>query len=165
MNRISILSSLLLIIVMSSSACGGGSETIPTKVPEPVATSTPAPIATSAPTEVPTEAPSVETVEPTKSSSTGTDAVAGQELSVNKGCVACHSIDGSAIIGPTWKGLYGSNEALEDGSSVTVDDAYIKESILNPTIKVAKGFQPVMPVLPMSDDEIAAVTAYIKSLK
>ena len=161
MNKICILSSLLLVIVMSSLACGGGNTTVPTKATEPAATSAPAPTATSAPTQAP--AP-----EPTKSieaASSGTGAASGQELSVSKGCVACHSIDGTTIIGPSWKGLYGSQESLEDGSTITVDDAYIKESILNPTIKITKGYQPLMPVLPVTDEEIVALTDYIKSLK
>ena len=165
MNKIFILSSLLLVIVVSSLACGGDNTTVPTKATEPAATSAPAPTATSAPTEAPTEAPVADPAESTDSSSSGTGAASGQELSVSKGCVACHSIDGTTIIGPSWKGLYGSQESLEDGSSVTVDDAYIKESILNPTIKITKGYQPLMPVLPVTDEEIVALTAYIKSLK
>jgi len=150
---------------VSSLACGGDNTTVPTKATEPAATSAPAPTATSAPTEAPTEAPVADPAQSTDSSSPGTGTASGQELSVSKGCVACHSIDGTAIIGPTWKGLYGSQESLEDGSSVTVDDAYIKESILNPTIKITKGYQPLMPVLPVTDEEIAALTDYIKSLK
>lgn len=165
MNKIFILSSLLLVIVVSSLACGGDNTTVPTKATEPAATSAPAPIATSAPTEAPTEAPVADPAQSTASSSSGTGTASGQELSVSKGCIACHSIDGTAIIGPTWKGLYGSQESLEDGSSVTVDDAYIKESILNPTIKITKGYQPLMPVLPVTDEEITALTDYIKSLK
>ena len=161
MNKIFILSSLLLVIVVSSLACGGDNTTVPTKATEPAATSAPAPTATSAPTEAPVADPA----ESTDSSSSGTGTASGQELSVSKGCVACHSIDGTTIIGPTWKGLYGSQESLEDGSSVTVDDAYIKESILNPTIKITKGYQPLMPVLPVTDEEIVALTDYIKSLK
>ena len=165
MNKIFILSSLLLVIVVSSLACGGDNTTVPTKATEPAATSAPAPTATSAPTEAPIEAPVADPAQSTASSSSGTGTASGQELSVSKGCVACHSIDGTAIIGPTWKGLYGSQESLEDGSSVTVDDAYIKESILNPTIKITKGYQPLMPVLPVTDEEITALTDYIKSLK
>ena len=165
MNKIFILSSLLLVIVVSWLGCGGGNTTGATKATEPAATSAPAPIATSAPTEAPTEAPVADPAQSTDSSSSGTGAASGQELSVSKGCIACHSIDGTAIIGPTWKGLYGSQESLEDGSSVTVDDAYIKESILNPTIKITKGYQPLMPVLPVTDEEITALTDYIKSLK
>ena len=165
MNKIFILSSLLLVIVVSSLACGGDNTTVPTKATEPAATSAPAPTAISAPTEAPTEAPVADPAESTDSSSSGTGTASGQELSISKGCVACHSIDGTTIIGPTWKGLYGSQESLEDGSSVTVDDAYIKESILNPTIKITKGYQPLMPVLPVTDEEIVALTDYIKSLK
>ena len=156
MNRIWILSILLVLVSTLALGCGGG-EVSPTKAPAPTATSVA--VATSAPTASSTTDGSLDpsTVEVGVSS--------GQELSVSKGCIACHSIDGSVIIGPSWKGIYGTQEALEDGTSVEVNDAYIKESILNPTAKLAKGFQPLMPVLPLNDSEIAAVTEYIKSLK
>ncbi len=58
------------------------------------------------------------------------------------GCAACHSIDGSVGVGPTWLGIYGREELLTDGSSVTVLEDYINESILMPNEKVVDGFQP-----------------------
>jgi cytochrome c oxidase subunit 2 len=88
-----------------------------------------------------------------------------------RGCNACHSIDGSPKVGPTWKGLWGKTESLTDGASVTIDGAdgenYIKESILDPNAKVVSGFAPQMPPYAgqLSDQHIEALTAYIKTLK
>jgi cytochrome c oxidase subunit 2 len=97
-------------------------------------------------------------------------AVMGKQLATSKGCVACHSTDGSKLIGPSYKGLYGSKQTvLEAGAEkeITVDDAYIKKSMLEPTADIVKGFQPLMPSQQglVSDGEIKALTAYIKSLK
>ena len=62
------------------------------------------------------------------------------------GCVACHSLDGAPGVGPTWQGLYGKEEELDDGSSVIVDDEYIINSILDPNSQITAGFQPnLMP--------------------
>lgn len=92
-------------------------------------------------------------------------AALGRQLASSKGCIACHSIDGSRLVGPTWKGLYGKRETLQDGGQVVVDDAYIRESILTPNAKVVQGFQPVMPQLAVSDQEMEAIIAYIRSLQ
>jgi len=80
-------------------------------------------------------------------------------------CLGCHSIDGSAKVGPTWKGLYGSQVELESGETVTADAAYLHESIADPTAKVVKGFKPVMPDLGLDEQTIADLIAYIESLK
>jgi cytochrome c oxidase subunit 2 len=62
------------------------------------------------------------------------------------GCVACHSLDGAPGVGPTWQGLYNRQEQLTDGSTVTVDDAYIINSILDPNSQITAGFNPnLMP--------------------
>jgi cytochrome c oxidase subunit 2 len=62
------------------------------------------------------------------------------------GCIGCHSIDGSTGAGPSWLGIYGREELLDDGSSVTVLEDYISESILLPNEKLVDGFQPnLMP--------------------
>ncbi len=62
------------------------------------------------------------------------------------GCIACHSLDGAPGVGPTWQGLYGREEQLTDGSTVTVDDTYIRDSILDPNKQVTAGFNPnLMP--------------------
>jgi len=91
----------------------------------------------------------------------------GKELSKLKGCVACHSADGTAGVGPTYKGLYGHDVELADGSTVKVDDNYLRESIENPQAKIVKGFNPVMPTFKglLSEEEMNALMAYIKSLK
>jgi len=89
----------------------------------------------------------------------------GQLLVTTNGCAACHSINGEPGIGPTWFGLAGSQEELEDGSIVIADDAYLFESIRDPRAKVVKGFNPTMPLYPFTDEEIADIVAYIKTLK
>ncbi len=89
----------------------------------------------------------------------------GELLVSQNGCLACHSINGVEGIGPTWLGLYGSQVELADGGTVTADDAYISESILNPTAKVAKGYPPTMPPFTFTPDEIADIIAYLKTLK
>ena len=87
----------------------------------------------------------------------------GRSLAQTKGCVACHTVDGSPGVGPTWKGLYGKTETMTDGSTALVDDAYLKAFIRNPQARAVKGFAPVMPKIELTDDELAALAAYIKS--
>jgi cytochrome c oxidase subunit 2 len=94
----------------------------------------------------------------------GTLVEQGKVLAQSKGCVACHSIDGSPGVGPTWKGLAGKNTTLADGSSVPTDETYLKKSIRDPQSQVVKGFQPIMPKTDMTDDELDALLAYIQSL-
>ena len=89
----------------------------------------------------------------------------GQLLVQNNVCGACHSINGSAGIGPTWLGLFGRNEEMEDGTIIVVDEAYLHESIKTPKAKIVKGFPPTMPVFPLTDEEIDDIIAYIKTLK
>jgi cytochrome c oxidase subunit 2 len=96
--------------------------------------------------------------------------ILGESLAKSKGCVACHSSDGSKLIGPSYKGIYGHTVTVVTGGQerdVTVDDAYIKKSILDPTADMVKGYQPLMPSQQglVSEGEIKALTAYIKSLK
>lgn len=88
----------------------------------------------------------------------------GRQLAENLGCLACHSLDGSASLGPGWKGLYGRTEQLVDGSSVRVDEAYLKESILDPKARQVQGYPPVMVPYTLNDDELGALVALIKSL-
>jgi len=93
--------------------------------------------------------------------------VLGEKLYTSLGCNACHSVDGSTVIGPTFQGLYGTElRALSDGSTVTADDAYIRQSVLDPASQIAEGFQPLMPPFTgrVSDDDIANLTAFIASL-
>jgi cytochrome c oxidase subunit 2 len=86
----------------------------------------------------------------------------GKKLAESRGCLACHSTDGSAGVGPTWQGLFGKTETLVDGSTVVVDEDYLKESILNPGAKVVQGFAPIMPPVVFSDEELDAINTYIR---
>ena len=140
-------------------ACGGGetSEPAPTATRAATTTPTAAPAATGTPTPGPTPTP--ETV----------DLVArGKSLSARNGCASCHSADGSASTGPTWKGLYGKTGTLADGSEVTVDDSYLVEAIVDPDATIAKGFSGA--IMPkgfgdrLSADDIQAIIEYIKTL-
>ncbi len=91
----------------------------------------------------------------------------GKDLYSQRGCLACHSIDGKEVIGPTFKNLYGKMEDLEDGSSVLVDENYLRESIYEPQAKMVKGFPPTMPSFKgiLSEEETTALIEYIKTLK
>ncbi|MCO6449848.1 MAG: cytochrome c oxidase subunit II [Caldilineales bacterium] len=98
----------------------------------------------------------------------GVDPVAqGQQIAQSAGCTACHSVDGSVLVGPSWQGLFGKTENLEDGSSVTVDEAYLHESIVDPAAKIVAGFANVMPNNygdTLTEAEIGYLIEYIKSL-
>lgn len=91
----------------------------------------------------------------------------GEKIYKEKGCNACHSVDGSTLVGPSFKGVFGHTVELADGSNVDADENYLRQSILEPQSQVVKGFQPVMPSFKgiLSDDEVTAVIAYIKTLK
>jgi len=94
-------------------------------------------------------------------------ADAGRLLYQRRGCAQCHSTDGRAGTGPTFKGIYGETHRFTDGSSAPVDENYIRQSILEPQAKIREGFQGVMPTYKgiVSDNEITAIIAYIQSLK
>ena len=93
--------------------------------------------------------------------------ILGKRLYKSKACNACHSIDGSRVIGPTWKNAYGAMRELESGESVLIDDNYLRESIVYPANKIAKGYPNVMNSYAglLSDREINALIEYIKTLK
>lgn len=101
---------------------------------------------------------------PGEASSPGDDLAAqGQKLAQSLGCLACHSVDGSKGVGPSWQGLYGKAETLADGTSIKVDEDYIKDSVLNPGAKIVKGYAAVMPAFTPSDKDLNALIAFIKS--
>jgi cytochrome c oxidase subunit 2 len=90
----------------------------------------------------------------------------GEVLHVQKTCVACHSTDGAAGVGPTFQGLFGRLEhEMEDGSVVEVDENYLRESILRPQTQVSAGYAPVMPMMELSEDEVNALIEFIKTLQ
>jgi cytochrome c oxidase subunit 2 len=105
--------------------------------------------------------------EKTMPSDLTTGADLGAETAQLQGCLGCHSTDGSRLVGPTWLGLYGTQEALEEGTSVLVDEVYLRESILNPADQITKGFPNVMPATykdTLSEEDVEALIEYIKSL-
>jgi len=90
----------------------------------------------------------------------------GEALAANNGCAACHSLDGSAGIGPTWLGLAGADVELSDGTTVKADDAYLAESIKDPQAKIVAGFETqLMPDFGLTDEQIADLVAYIKTIR
>lgn len=91
----------------------------------------------------------------------------GQELVTRNACTTCHSADGTQLQGPTFQGLWGSVSEIEDGQPVTVDENYIRESILEPGAKISSGYQPVMPPYAgtLNDRQIDAIIEYIKTLQ
>lgn len=97
----------------------------------------------------------------------GTPAEQGEQLVQLQGCVTCHSDDGSDMIGPTFKGLWDKEEKLADGTTVTVDENYIRESILDPAAKIVEGYNNVMTPYEgrISDEEITNIIEYLKTLK
>lgn len=89
----------------------------------------------------------------------------GAMLYTKNNCNTCHSLDGSALVGPSWKGVWGRTETMTDGSSITVDENYVRQSILEPNAKTVRGFNPVMPVYTLQDQQIDALIAFMKTLK
>lgn len=100
----------------------------------------------------------------------GTQAAAtladvGKAVYAAKGCIACHSLDGTPRVGPTFKNLWGKEEKLADGTSVRVDEEYVRESVLKPGAKVVAGFANVMPPVPLDEREMQGVAAWLQTLR
>ena len=94
----------------------------------------------------------------------------GKQLFTQKGCAACHSVDGTKRVGPTMKGLYGKKVKVVTGNKeheVVADEKYLEKSILEPEADKVKGYENVKMILPqpVSNEEVTALIAYIKSLK
>src|SRR6266481_8310613 len=93
-------------------------------------------------------------------------AVAGEKLFAEKACITCHVANGTGRA-PSLNGLYGAQVLLADGSNVTADEAYIRESILKPNAKIVARYPPSMPAFQgqLTEEQILALTTYIKSLQ
>jgi cytochrome c oxidase subunit II len=92
----------------------------------------------------------------------------GAQLFQEKGCMACHSIDGTPRVGPTLKGLFGKTvTVMTDGKerNILADEAYLRKSLLEPNADVVKGYPPIMPLQKMSEDEVNELIRYMKELK
>ncbi|MCB1185312.1 c-type cytochrome [bacterium] len=90
----------------------------------------------------------------------------GELLYNRHGCKACHSLDGSKLVGPSLKNVYGFEFLTTTGETIVADDAYIRQSILEPNASVIDGFQPVMTPFAgvLGDREIGAITEFLKSI-
>lgn len=91
---------------------------------------------------------------------------AGERLFTQLACNTCHLANGTGRA-PSLNGLYGGKVLLADGSTVMADEAYIRESILEPKSKIVAGYQPVMPTFQglVTEEQILNLTAYIRSLQ
>ena len=96
-----------------------------------------------------------------------TPAVAGQQLFQSLGCVSCHGANGEGGRGPALVGLFGRQVQLNTGQTVKADEAYLRESIINPQAKLVAGFGPIMPTFQgqVSEDQLVQLLAFIKSLQ
>ena len=90
----------------------------------------------------------------------------GKQIYENAGCAQCHSTDGSAGQGPSFKNLYGREEVMADGTELVADGDYIIESIEYPMAKIVAGYQPVMPSYKgrFKDAELRAFVEWTKSI-
>ncbi|HTV25118.1 MAG TPA: c-type cytochrome, partial [Polyangiaceae bacterium] len=93
-------------------------------------------------------------------------AAMGERVAVMKGCMRCHTADGTPHIGPTWRGLYRSEVDLADGERVLADEAYLTESMMDPMARLRQGFRAVMPPYQglLSAAETGALVEYIRYL-
>lgn len=91
----------------------------------------------------------------------------GKLLYDSRGCATCHSLDGSSGQGPSFKGIFGHQVKFNDGKSATVDENYVRESMLQPQAKIVAGFEGIMPTFQglLREREINALVEFIKAQK
>jgi len=98
-------------------------------------------------------------------STTASPIAAGEKLFNDLACSTCHLANGTGR-GPVLSGIFGKNVELQGGGSATVDEAYVRESIVNPQAKIVNGFQPIMPTFQglVTEEQILQLIAYVRSL-
>jgi cytochrome c oxidase subunit 2 len=91
----------------------------------------------------------------------------GHATAAERGCLRCHTTDGSPFIGPTWAHAFGQLRHTADGRDVVIDEAYLTESMMDPQAVIAAGFPPVMPSYQgvLTPAEVSALVEYIRSLR
>lgn len=91
----------------------------------------------------------------------------GEVVAAQRGCLRCHTTDGSPHIGPSFAGLHGATIPLQDGGEIVADEAYLTESMMDPLAHVHAGFTPVMPSYKgmLEPAEVAALLELIESLR
>ncbi|WNG20509.1 cytochrome c oxidase subunit II [Cystobacter fuscus] len=91
----------------------------------------------------------------------------GQKVAAEVGCFKCHTVNGEPHIGPTFLGLYGRQETLQDGSAIRADEAYITQSMMDPGAHLVTGYANAMPTFQgkLTGPQTAAIVEYIKTLR
>ena len=95
-------------------------------------------------------------------------AALGKELfSIKKGCVACHRLDGKRLVGPPLNGIFGKTRSFMDGSTVTADENYLSESIMDPAAKIVKESPPYPPMnaQDVNENEVKAIVEFLKGCR
>jgi cytochrome c oxidase subunit 2 len=92
------------------------------------------------------------------------EAEAGRSTMRSSGCASCHGANGQGGVGPAFEGLYGTEVALEDGSTVTADDEYLRRSIEEPGAQIVEGYRVPMPTNGLDTDEIDGIIAYVAAI-
>jgi cytochrome c oxidase subunit 2 len=91
----------------------------------------------------------------------------GQKVAAEVGCFKCHTVNGEPHIGPTFLGLYGRQETLQDGGAIRADEAYITQSMMDPGAHLVTGYANAMPTFQgkLTGPQTAAIVEYIKTLR
>lgn len=92
------------------------------------------------------------------------DAASGKKI-FDSNCKSCHTLTGIKLVGPSFKGLWSATRTLEDGTTVTADENYIRDSLLNPGKQVVKGFVNLMPPQALSEEQILSIIEFLKTVK
>ncbi len=94
------------------------------------------------------------------------EAATGRDIANEKGCFACHSVDGRQLAtGPTWLDIWGGTVELDDGTTRVRDEAYIVKSILDPHAEIVLGYTPTMTAIELTEEELQSILDYMKVLK
>jgi cytochrome c oxidase subunit 2 len=90
----------------------------------------------------------------------------GERVATEKGCMRCHTVDGTPHIGPTWLGMYGSVVPLSNGRETVADAAYLTDSMMDPRALIHRGYPPVMPSYQglLSAPQTGAILEYLRAL-
>ena len=93
---------------------------------------------------------------------------AGLKLLQEKGCLGCHTVNGTEKVGPSFKGIFGKEVTVITNNKtrdIVVDEEYLKRSILDPKADIVKGYRPIMPATSVTDEELNTIIDYLKKLE
>ncbi len=93
----------------------------------------------------------------------GDATLSGDDLAADIGCLGCHQ-ENPTDIAPSLRGIWGTQVTLEDGSTVTVDEAYVRRSITEPGADIVAGYNAAMPTFSLDDSEVDRLVEWVESL-